>query len=82
VPSLLTPYIQPGTTALHLAASLGRVDVVKLLLDQPEIDDTIRDFHGRTCLDVAKGRTMIQATDGMYAPSVLGSYNEPSLLRL
>ncbi|KAG6333241.1 hypothetical protein ID866_5849 [Astraeus odoratus] len=49
-----------GTTALHLAASLGRVDILTLLLDQPDIDDTPRDSHGRTCRDVAKGREAIK----------------------
>ncbi|EPQ61347.1 hypothetical protein GLOTRDRAFT_69725 [Gloeophyllum trabeum ATCC 11539] len=50
-----------GTTALHLAASLGRADVVKLLLEQDGIDDTLRDSHGRSCLDVAKGKEVIRA---------------------
>ncbi|EJD03880.1 uncharacterized protein FOMMEDRAFT_167188 [Fomitiporia mediterranea MF3/22] len=44
-----------GTTALHLAASIGRADVVNLLLEQEGIDDTLRDAHGRTCKDVARG---------------------------
>ncbi|KAF8344941.1 Oxysterol-binding protein-domain-containing protein [Amanita rubescens] len=30
-----------GTSPLHLAASLGRTDVVTLLLDQPDIDDSL-----------------------------------------
>ena len=30
-----------GTTPLHLAASLGRLDVVNLLLDQEAIDDSL-----------------------------------------
>jgi ankyrin repeat protein len=45
-----------GTTALHLAASLGRVDIVSLLLEQDGIDDTIRDESGKTVKDVARGR--------------------------
>ncbi|KAL4063740.1 Oxysterol-binding protein-domain-containing protein [Scleroderma citrinum] len=49
-----------GTTALHLAASLGRVDILTLLLDQQDIDDTLRDSHGHTCKDVAKGREAIK----------------------
>lgn len=49
-----------GTTALHLAASLGRADILNLLLDQPDIDDTLRDSHGRTCRDVAKGKEAIK----------------------
>ncbi|KAI0074811.1 hypothetical protein K474DRAFT_1647551 [Panus rudis PR-1116 ss-1] len=50
-----------GTTPLHLAASLGRADVVSLLLEQEEVDDTLRDAQGRTCLDVAKGKETIRA---------------------
>ncbi|KAF8552182.1 hypothetical protein OG21DRAFT_1466159 [Imleria badia] len=49
-----------GTTTLHLAASLGRAEIVSLLLDQPGIDDTLRDSQGRTCKDVAKGKETIQ----------------------
>ncbi|KAI5119210.1 hypothetical protein M0805_007721 [Coniferiporia weirii] len=45
-----------GTTALHLAASIGRADVVNLLLEQDGINDAIRDSHGRTCKDVARGK--------------------------
>ncbi|KAG1730935.1 Oxysterol-binding protein-domain-containing protein [Suillus paluster] len=49
-----------GTTPLHLAASLGRVDIVGVLLDQPGIDDTLRDNNGKTCKDVAKGKEVVQ----------------------
>lgn len=55
-----------GTTPLHLAASLGREDVVNLLLEQPGIDDTLRDSHGRTCLEVAKGKGTVKAIKGAY----------------
>ncbi|KAI9062281.1 hypothetical protein FKP32DRAFT_1629749 [Trametes sanguinea] len=50
-----------GTTALHLAASLSRTDVVNLLLDQEGIDDSLRDAHGKTPLEVAKGKETIRA---------------------
>lgn len=53
-----------GTTALHLAASIARVDVVSMLLDQDGIDDTLRDSQGRTCLEVAKGKEVIRAIQG------------------
>lgn len=53
-----------GTTALHLAASLNRVEILALLLDQQDIDDTLRDSHGRTCRDVAKGREAIKVLQG------------------
>jgi oxysterol-binding protein 1 len=59
----------PGsnTTALHLAASLGRADIVRLLLEQDGIDDTIRDANGKTCLDVARGRDVVRAIQGQLA---------------
>lgn len=48
-----------GTTPLHLAASLGREDIVGLLLEQPGIDDTARDASGKTCKDVARGKDTV-----------------------
>ena len=53
-----------GTTALHLAASIGRSDVVSLLLEQEGIDDTLRDSHGRTCKDVARGKDVLKVIKG------------------
>ena len=53
-----------GTTPLHLAASLGRLDVVNLLLEQENIDDSLRDNQGRTCRDVARGKDIVRAIDG------------------
>lgn len=47
---------QSLTTPLHLAATLGRTDVVSLLLDQQGVDDTREDANGKTCLDVARTR--------------------------
>ena len=54
-----------GTTALHLAASIGRADVVNLLLEQDEIDDTARDSQGRTCKDVARGKEVHKIIRGV-----------------
>ena len=59
-----------GTTPLHLAASLGRVDIVSLLLDQPGIDDTLRDANGKTSKDVAKGKEVVQILQGAYPSSL------------
>ncbi|KAL5534160.1 hypothetical protein ACEPAG_621 [Sanghuangporus baumii] len=50
-----------GTTPLHLAASIGRADVVNLLLEQDGIDDTLRDAHGRTCKEIARGKDVHKA---------------------
>lgn len=62
-----------GTTALHLAASLSRTDVVNLLLDTEGIDDSLRDANGKTALEVARGKETIRAIRGksrVGAPSV------------
>jgi oxysterol-binding protein 1 len=53
-----------GTTALHLAASLGRADIVNLLLEQEDIDDTLRDSKGKTCIDVARGKDVLSVING------------------
>lgn len=55
-----------GTTALHLAASLGRADVVNLLLEQEDIDDTLRDSNGKTCVDVARGKDVLSVINGTF----------------
>jgi hypothetical protein len=67
-----------GTTALHLAASLGRAEIVSLLLDQPGIDDTLRDNQGRTCKDVAKGKEAIQVLQGRLTVPAPSSYPSSS----
>ena len=51
---------------LHLAASLSRVDVVNLLLEQENIDDSLKDGQGRTCREVARGKEVVRAIDGTY----------------
>jgi ankyrin repeat protein len=54
-----------GVTPLHLAASLGRLDVVKLLLEQDDIDDSLRDIHGKTCKEVAKTKEVARVIEGI-----------------
>jgi oxysterol-binding protein 1 len=53
-----------GTTALHLAAALGRVDILNLLLEQDSINDTLRDVQGRNVKDVARGKDVVRALQG------------------
>ncbi|KAJ7143846.1 Oxysterol-binding protein-domain-containing protein [Mycena epipterygia] len=52
-----------GTTALHLAAALGRADIVNLLLEQENINDTLCDREGRTARDVARGKDVVRVID-------------------
>lgn len=69
-----------GTTALHLAASLSRTDVVNLLLDAEGIDDSLRDANGKTALEVARGKETIRAIRGksrVGAPSVARPILQP-----
>ncbi len=49
---------------MHLASSLGRVDIVNLLLEQEGINDSLTDTNGKTCTDVAKGRDIIRVIEG------------------
>lgn len=52
IPSPNLPVNPPSTaTALHVASDIGRPEVVELLLNDPRIDDTIRDDKGRTALE-------------------------------
>ncbi|SPO26277.1 related to SWH1 - Member of an oxysterol-binding protein family [Ustilago trichophora] len=45
---------QHGNTALHIASASGRDDVVQLLLEQQDIDDSKRNNDGKDALAVAK----------------------------
>lgn len=49
-----------GNTPLHIAAMLSRAPVVRLLLDQQHIDDTITNYQGRSPLDLAKNPEVFQ----------------------
>jgi ankyrin repeat protein len=49
-----------GNTPLHLASRLGRVPVVRALLDQDGINDAISNLKGETPLDVAYSSDVFQ----------------------
>ncbi|KAL3426554.1 oxysterol-binding protein [Phlyctema vagabunda] len=49
-----------GNTALHLAAAQGRSSIVKLLLEQPGINDSLANYQGRLPLDLARTPDIFQ----------------------
>ncbi|KAH8728121.1 Oxysterol-binding protein-domain-containing protein [Phaeosphaeriaceae sp. PMI808] len=49
-----------GNTPLHLAATLGRTPVVRMLLDRPDINDSITNYNGQTPLDLARTPDIFQ----------------------
>lgn len=49
-----------GNTPLHVAASQGRTPVVKLLLEQKDINDAIANLHGKLPIDLARTPEIFQ----------------------
>ena len=43
-----------GNTPLHVASMLGRATTVQLLLEQPEVNDSLLNYQGRSALDLAR----------------------------
>ncbi|KAI9848813.1 MAG: hypothetical protein M1838_000366 [Thelocarpon superellum] len=49
-----------GNTPLHLAAALGRAQIVRLLLDQKNVNDSIANHQGRQPIDLARTPEIFQ----------------------
>ena len=49
-----------GNTPLHLASQLGRPTTVCLLLEQPDINDSLLNYQGRSALDLARTPDIFQ----------------------
>lgn len=49
-----------GNTPLHLAAQLGRTPIIKLLLQQPDVNESLANHQGRTPIDVARTPEIFQ----------------------
>ena len=49
-----------GNTPLHLASMLGRPTIVRLLLDQPDVNDSLMNYQSRSALDLAKTPDIFQ----------------------
>lgn len=49
-----------GNTPLHLASMLGRPTTVRLLLDQPDANDSLLNYQNRSALDLAKTPDIFQ----------------------
>lgn len=49
-----------GNTPLHVAANLSRVPVVRLLLEQEDINDSLMNYQGQTAIDLAKSPEVFQ----------------------
>lgn len=49
-----------GNTPLHMAAHLGRAEVVSLLLKQPDINDSIHNNNNRTPLEISRTPAIFQ----------------------
>ncbi|KAK8233307.1 oxysterol binding protein 1 [Phyllosticta capitalensis] len=49
-----------GNTPLHLAAQLGRASVVRMLLDQKDVNDSLTNYYAQTPLDLARTPEIFQ----------------------
>ncbi|ERF69971.1 hypothetical protein EPUS_03523 [Endocarpon pusillum Z07020] len=63
-----------GNTPLHLAAQLGRVPIVKQLLQQANVDESVVNHQGRMPIDVARTPEIfqdLQLARSLYVDSVV-----------
>ena len=68
-----------GNTALHIAASLGRTTVVKMLLEQEGIISTVSNYQGQTPLDNARNpeiHQQLQLSQSLFHEAVLQKFQE------
>lgn len=61
-------FTHPSPEAASARTESSHATLVKLLLDQPSIDDTLLDNQGRTCLDAAASEQVIQTILGPFFP--------------
>ena len=62
-----------GNTALHVAAQLGRTEVVDLLLDNPEVNDTLQNVDRKQAYELAQNGELahqMQIKRGAYIEKV------------
>ena len=55
-----TAYAQNGNTPLHVAALNGQTEIVKLLLEQPGLDTTLKNNDGKTARDLAQEKNFTE----------------------
>ncbi|KAH8757581.1 Oxysterol-binding protein-domain-containing protein [Diaporthe sp. PMI_573] len=68
-----------GNTPLHIAASQGRTSIVKLLLEQKDINDSIANNQGRFPLDLARNADifqLLQLSRSLFAESKIRQVQE------
>ena len=58
-----TAYAQNGNTPLHVAALNGQTEIVKLLLEQPGLDTTLKNNEGKTAADLAQEKNFTEIAD-------------------
>lgn len=80
LPYLDINHRDPGTgnTPLHMAAHLGRAEVVSLLLKQPDINDSIHNSNNRTPLEISRTPAifqMLQLARSMFLETTIDKLN-------